>query len=94
MFTSFVSHESYRDISINASIHDNDQLGVIVDAEQGLAVTFRNKLNLLNEVVLTVAGREIVRARVHLLHSAHSLALLKCDPASVDQKLLRTCLHL
>ncbi len=91
MFACFVSHNSYRDTNFNASIDDKNLLGVIIEAERGLAVTFRNKLNLLSELTLMVAGKKMVKGQVRLLHSAHNVALLKLDPASVDKKLLRAC---
>lgn len=91
VFSSFVPFGSHRNISLDGHITTIEAVGMIVHVELGLAVAFRKGLTLLDEVALTVAGRERVRARVIFLHPAHNLAVLKFEPASVDKGLLRAC---
>ncbi|OAL21284.1 hypothetical protein AYO20_11402 [Fonsecaea nubica] len=55
----------------------------------GLTFPIRGKVNLLDELGVTVAEGKDVAARPAFLHPAHDVAVLKFDTTSVDKELLR-----
>jgi S1-C subfamily serine protease len=59
--------------------------GVIVDKERGLVVVDRNTVPVsIGDVTVTFAGSLEVRAKVEQLHPLHNLAIVRYDPASIN----------
>lgn len=90
IFDSMVRFWSHRSIQIDGRCEMDYGYGFVFDATKGLAVLYRFKMHMLDEVVVTVASQHDVSARVILAHPAHNVAVIQFD-ATVVGKLLREC---
>ncbi|GKT83834.1 hypothetical protein Ct61P_01684 [Colletotrichum tofieldiae] len=89
MFRGMVSFRAHRDIIADGQAEVSYRgKGLILDAEQGLVVTNRGELTEFDEIMMTIAGRSDVMAKIVFLHPALDLAVLKMDITAVPKALL------
>ena len=90
IFSTFTPLDSHRSIFTGGNSTSRRAFGVVFDVEKGLAFTFKDDLDPLNEIFMKLGGQTLP-ARVTYVHPAHNVAVVQFDTASIDAVHLRAC---